>query len=165
MKPKFLLQNRLIILGDLVLIIVAALGSYALRTDLGPLFDYYLPQAIYFTAIALIIQPLVFYFFGLYRRMWVYASVQELKLVVIAVTCASVVLALIVTILRATNIIPNFIRSIVPIDWLLSLVLIGGLRFSMRILAEIPGIKLECQHAFKTSSGRWRWGCRRIGCS
>jgi FlaA1/EpsC-like NDP-sugar epimerase len=138
MKPKFLLQNRLIIIGDVLLIIIAALGSYALRTDLGPMFEFYLPQALFFTALALIVQPLVFYFFGLYRRMWVYASVQELKLVVIAVTCASLILALIITILRATDIISNFIRSVVPIDWLLSLVLIGGLRFSMRILAEVP---------------------------
>lgn len=140
MKAKFLLRNRLIILGDLFLIAAAAIGSFALRTDLGPLFEYYLPQAIWFVAICLVVQPLVFYFFGLYRRVWVYASVQELKLVVIAVTSASVILALVMILLLALNIIPNFPRSIIPIDWLLSLVLIGGLRFSMRILAEIqPG--------------------------
>ena len=138
MKSKFLLQNRLLILGDVVLIIAAALGSYVLRTDLGPMFEFYLPQAITFVFLALIVQPTVFYFFGLYRRMWVYASVQELKLIVIAVTTASVALALIIIVLLATNILPNFIRSIVPIDWLLSLVLIGGFRFSMRILAELP---------------------------
>jgi len=138
MKSKFLLQNRLLILGDIVLIIAAALGSYVLRTDLGPMFEFYLPQAITFVFLALIVQPTVFYFFGLYRRMWVYASVQELKLIVIAVTTASVALALIIIVLLATNILPNFIRSIVPIDWLLSLVLIGGFRFSMRILAELP---------------------------
>jgi FlaA1/EpsC-like NDP-sugar epimerase len=137
MKPKFLLRNRLMILGDLFLIIVAALGSFALRTDLGPLFRYYLPQAMWFVGLALVVQPLVFYYFGLYRRMWLYASVQELKLVVIAVTTASIVLALVITVLHALNIIPNFPRSIIPIDWLLSLVLIGGLRFSLRILAEI----------------------------
>jgi len=138
MKSKFILQNRLLIIGDLILIVAAALGSYVLRTDLGPMFQFYLPQAVFFVVLALIVQPIVFYFFGLYRRMWVYASVQELKLVVIAVTTASVVLALIIIILHATKLLPNFIRSIVPIDWLLSLVLIGGFRFSMRILAELP---------------------------
>jgi FlaA1/EpsC-like NDP-sugar epimerase len=137
MKSKLILRNRLIILGDLFLIVVAALGSFALRTDLGPLFRYYLPQALWFVGLALVIQPVVFYYFGLYRRMWLYASVQELKLVIIAITTASVVLALVVTVLRALNVIPNFPRSIIPIDWLLSLVLIGGLRFSLRVLAEI----------------------------
>lgn len=141
MKPKFLLQNRIVILGDLFLIVVAAFGSFVLRTDLGPLFRYYLPQALWFVGLALIVQPTVFYFFGFYRRMWVYASIQELKLIIIAITTASVVLALMVTLLRALNIFASFPRSIVPIDWLLSLVLIGGLRFSMRILAEIqPGV-------------------------
>lgn len=137
MKPKFLLRNRLLILGDMFLIIVAALGSFALRTDLGPRFKDYLPLAFWFVVIALVFKPLVYNFFGLYRRMWMYASIQELKLIVVAVTSASVVLALIVTLLNAINIFPDFPRSIVPIDWLLSLVLVGGLRFSMRVLAEV----------------------------
>lgn len=137
MKPKFLLRNRLLILGDLFLIIVAALGSFALRTDLGPRFKDYLPLAFWFVVIALVFKPLVYNFFGLYRRIWMYASIQELKLIVVAVTSASVVLALVVTLLNAINIFPDFPRSIVPIDWLLSLVLVGGLRFSMRILAEV----------------------------
>ncbi|MCU0487822.1 MAG: polysaccharide biosynthesis protein [Anaerolineales bacterium] len=136
MKPKFLLRNRLLILGDLFLIVVSALGSFALRTDLGPRFKDYLPLALGFVGIALVFKPLVYNFFGLYRRMWMYASIQELKLIVVAVTSASVVLALIVTLLNAINIFPDFPRSIVPIDWLLSLVLVGGLRFSMRVLAE-----------------------------
>lgn len=137
MKSRFFLRNRLILLGDLFLIIVAALGSFALRTDLGPLFRFYLKQAEFFIVIALIIKPIVFYQFGLYRRMWVYASIQELKIVVIAVTTASVVVSMVVVTLRALDIMPNFPRSVLPIDWLLSLVLIGGLRFSMRVLAEI----------------------------
>lgn len=137
MKPKFLLRNSLLILGDMFLIIVAALGSFALRTDLGPRFKDYLPLAFWFVVIALVFKPLVYNFFGLYRRMWMYASIQELKLIVVAVTSASVVLALIVTLLNAINIFPDFPRSIVPIDWLLSLVLVGGLRFSMRVLAEV----------------------------
>jgi FlaA1/EpsC-like NDP-sugar epimerase len=114
-----------------------------LRTDLGPRFKDYLPLALWFVGIALVFKPLVYNFFGLYRRMWMYASIQELKLIVVAVTSASVVLALIVTLLNAINIFPDFPRSIVPIDWLLSLVLIGGLRFSMRVLAEIQPAAAE----------------------
>ena len=39
--------------------------------------------------IALVVKLLVYYFFGLYRRMWIYASMRELRLVVLAVTLAS----------------------------------------------------------------------------
>lgn len=139
MLRKLFFRNRIIFIIDLILIIISALGSFALRTDLGPLFSYYLPQALWLIAVALLVKPAVFYVFGLYRRLWVYASIQELKIIVIAVTSASVVVSLILVLLRAINLLPFFPRSTLPIDWLLTLTLIGGFRFSMRILAEGQG--------------------------
>lgn len=136
LKPRILLQNRLVLVVDLFLIVVAALGSFALRLDLGPLLIYYLPQALWLVVIALVIKPVVYYFFGLYRHLWAYASIQELKVIVAAVTTASVMVSVTVVVLRATNTLPNFPRSALPIDWLFSLVLVGGLRFSLRIVAE-----------------------------
>jgi FlaA1/EpsC-like NDP-sugar epimerase len=136
MKPRVLLRNRLVLLGDLSLIVIAALGSFALRLDLGPLFIYYLPQAFWLVGVALVIKPVVFYSFGLYRRLWVYASIHELLLIVIAVSTSSVLVSMAVVGLLALNIVPNFPRGALPIDWLLSLALIGGLRFSLRVLAE-----------------------------
>ncbi|MBN1145958.1 MAG: polysaccharide biosynthesis protein [Anaerolineales bacterium] len=139
MKSRVLLRSRLLILADLFLIVVAGLGSFALRTDLGPLFMFYLPQAFWLLVIALPVKPVVFYVFGLYRRLWVYASIQELKLIVVAITSASVLVSVIVVALRALNVIPYYPRSTLPIDWLLSLILIGGLRFSLRVLSEAQG--------------------------
>ena len=150
MKPRLLVRNRLLFLGDLLLIVVAALGSFALRTDLGPLYIYYLPQAFWLVGIALLVKPVVFYLFGLYRRLWVYASIQELKLVVVAVTTASVAVSLVVVLLRAVQVLPFFPRSTLPIDWLLSLILIGGLRFSLRVLSESQSSASES----KTTSRR-----------
>ena len=136
MLQRYLLQNRLIFILDLFLIIGAALGSFALRTDLGPLFSYYLPQALWLIIISLIVKPLVFYAFGLYRRVWIYASINELKIIALAVTTASVIISLILVLSRAINLLPYYPRSTLPIDWLLTLVLIGGFRFSLRIVAE-----------------------------
>ena len=136
MKPRFTLRKRFIFLGDLLLIIAAALGSFALRTDIGPLFVYYLPQAYWLIGISLVIKPIVFYYFGLYSRLWVYASIQELKLIVLAVSVSSFLVSLIMVLLRAVQALPYFPRSTLPIDWLLSLALIGGLRFSLRIFSE-----------------------------
>ena len=42
MRTRIFTRNRLVLLGDLFLIIVAALGSFALRLDLGPFFIDYL---------------------------------------------------------------------------------------------------------------------------
>jgi FlaA1/EpsC-like NDP-sugar epimerase len=125
---------------DLFLIIIAAMGSYALRTDLGPLFNYYLPQALTLAGISLLVKPVVFYNFGLYRRLWVYASTQELKLIVFAVTTSSVLVSIAVVLLLAFKVIPYFPRSTLPIDWLLTLVLVGGFRFSLRLLMESQSI-------------------------
>jgi FlaA1/EpsC-like NDP-sugar epimerase len=135
-KSRYQIRNRLMFPADLFLIGVAALGSFVLRTDLGPLFDFYLPQAYWLLGISLLVKPGVFFLFGLYRRLWVYASTQELRLIVVAITSSSVLVSVIIVILRAVQVLPNFPRSTLPIDWLLSLVLIGGLRFSMRILAD-----------------------------
>jgi len=137
MKPRLFLRNRWLLLGDLLLIIISGLGSFALRTDLGPLFVYYLPQAIWLIGISLVVKPIIFRAFGFYRRLWAYASVQELKLIFLGVTSSSVVVSLMVVLLRALEIVPNFPRSPLPIDWLLTLLLVGGMRFSMRLLADI----------------------------
>jgi FlaA1/EpsC-like NDP-sugar epimerase len=122
---------------DLVLIVVSALGSFALRTDLGPLFAFYLNQAYWLIGISLIVKPIVYYYFGLYRHLWAYASAKELMLIVSAVTTASVIVSLIIVLCRAFNLLPYYPRSTLPIDWLLSLVLVGGVRFAARILAEV----------------------------
>jgi FlaA1/EpsC-like NDP-sugar epimerase len=129
-------KNWMLFVGDLLLIGVAALGSFALRLDIGPLFVWYLPQAYWFVAIALLMKPGVYYIFGLYRRLWAYASTQELRLIIAAVTTASVGVSVVVVILRAMQVLPNFPRGVLPIDWLLSLVLVGSFRFSLRLLAD-----------------------------
>ena len=126
MKSRFLLRNRLVLLADLFLILVSALGSFALRTDLGPLFMFYLPQALWLVAVSLVIKPIVYTIFGLYRRLWIYASVQDLKTIVVAVTTSSVLVSVVLVLMRAFNLLPYFPRSTLPIDWLLSLVLVGG---------------------------------------
>lgn len=145
MKTRFLLRNRTLLLGDLFLIVVSVLGSFVLRLNLGPLFLDHVVRAIWMIGIALVIKPVVYYQFGLYRRLWTYASIQELKLIVIAVSSASVLVSVTVTILQALGVFPGFSRSVLAIDWLLSLLAVGGLRFSLRILFETQSTNKEIQ--------------------
>ncbi len=133
----------MLFVGDMMLIVISGLGSFALRLDIGPLFIWYLPQAYWFIGVALVIKPIVYYIFGLYRRLWAYASTQELKAIVAAVTTASVGVSIVIVILRVVQVLPYFPRSVLPIDWLLSLALVGGFRFSMRILAETRSSSLD----------------------
>jgi len=96
MRGRPSVRNKYILFGDLVLILISILGSYALRFELGPQFFQYIPSAIWIAATSLLVKPLIYYLFGLYRRMWMYASVQELKLIIVSVTTASVVVSSIV---------------------------------------------------------------------
>ena len=77
-KPVPSVRNRYILAADLLLIIISVLGSYALRLELTDSFFIYLPSAYWMIGAALIIKPAAYYFFGLYRRMWIYATTREL---------------------------------------------------------------------------------------
>src|SRR5258706_569557 len=129
-------RNRFVLIGDVALIIVSVLGSFALRLDVSQL-PFYFPAAMIMCAAALLVKMPVYFLFGLYRRLWIYASTNELRLITVAVTTASVLTSgLMLVLISAGFIQPGMPRSALGIDWLLSLVLIGGSRFALRILAE-----------------------------
>jgi FlaA1/EpsC-like NDP-sugar epimerase len=135
-RPRVHIRNRYVLLGDLALIIVSVMGSFALRLDVGQL-PFYFPAILIMMAVALLTKVPVYYAFGLYRRLWVYASTNELRLITVAVTTASVVTSGLMLLLIGFGwVVPGMPRSSLGIDWLLSLVLIGGSRFALRILAE-----------------------------
>ncbi len=138
-RPR--VRNRFVLIGDLALIIVSVLGSFALRLDVGQL-PFYFPAALLMCAVALIVKIPVYYFFGLYRRLWIYASTSELRLITAAVTTAAVLTSGVMLLLISVGLIlPGMPRSALGIDWLLSLVLIGGSRFALRILSEQSGAR------------------------
>ena len=136
MKSKPNIRNRYLVLVDLVLIVAAILGAFALRFELGPLFFYYLPFAYWMIGVSLAIKPLIFYAFGMYRRMWVYASIRELRLVASAVSTASILVTVVLLIFYSLKLFNGFVRSVLIIDWLLSILFFGGVRFLLRLIAE-----------------------------
>ncbi|HSQ39836.1 MAG TPA: nucleoside-diphosphate sugar epimerase/dehydratase [Anaerolineales bacterium] len=134
-------RNRFVLIGDIVLILVSVLGSFALRYDVGQM-SFYFPAILIMSVVALLVKIPTYYFFGLYRRLWVYASTGELKLIAVAVTTASVLTGgVMLALIAAGRVLPGMPRTALGIDWLLSLVLIGGSRFAMRILSEQIGSK------------------------
>lgn len=136
MNKRF--RNRIVLIADFLLIIISVLGSYALRLEFTPDFvRYYVQGALWLAFLGLVIKPLVYFYFGFYRRLWIYASINELKLIAMAVTSASVIISVIFVSLFWLGVVgPGFPRSVLAIDWLLSLLLVGGFRFALRIIAE-----------------------------
>jgi len=128
------IRNRYLLLADIFLIAAAPILSFTIRLDTIR-FQRYYSACLAFIILALLIKPFIFYLFGLYRRLWRYASVDEALSITWAVTLSSVIIgALIFGVCLPFGVIESFPRSVPIIDWLLSLVLIGGLRFSFRLL-------------------------------
>ncbi|MEW6400331.1 MAG: nucleoside-diphosphate sugar epimerase/dehydratase [Chloroflexota bacterium] len=136
MKPRLHIRNRFVLIGDIALVITSVLGSFALRLDVTQL-PFYFPAALIMCGVAVLVKIPTYYYFGLYRRLWVYASTNELRLITVAVSTASVLTSgLMLALISMGLLVPGMPRSALGIDWLLSLVLIGGSRFALRILAE-----------------------------
>ncbi len=136
MRSRLHIRNRYVLIGDIILTVICVLASYALRLELGPIFTYYLPSAYYMVVVAVIIAPLIYRAFGLYRRMWIYASIQDLKVIFTSVVTASAAIAAVMILLFTFGAFQGFPRSVLIIYGVLSMLAVGGLRFALRVLAE-----------------------------
>lgn len=136
------LGRRLILAAaDALLLNAAALLAYLIRFEGNPppahLYQYE-AVAVPFTLLSLA----AFFLSGLYSSLWRYASVDEVFTVLRGTTASAGVLALLVYGLPALGRwaglevlaeARGFPRSIVILTWLLATILIGGLRFSVRL--------------------------------
>ena len=128
------MRNRYFLLADIPLIWIAALMAFVLRFDLR--FSAYSDQFFMFASAASVIKLVVFYTAGIYGRFWRYASIPDLVTLLIATTAASITILITLIVALWVGLVPEFSRAVVFNDWLLTLVLVGGLRGSARLLGE-----------------------------
>ena len=132
---SWLRGNRLFI-ADVILVALSVVASFFLRLNLEQFFLDYLPAFFWMLLVALLVKPLVYRRFGLYQRVWAYASIAEMKLIIIAVSVASLIVAVVIYSLYFLRVFAPFALSLPVFDWLVSLAVVGGLRFGLRLLAE-----------------------------
>jgi FlaA1/EpsC-like NDP-sugar epimerase len=130
------IRNRYLLFGDIFLTLVSVLLSYMVRLELIAIFPTYQSSLLWMMGAAVLIKPLVYFFFGIYSHIWRYASTRELILILSAVSTASILLSGTMIGLFAAGMFFGFPRSALIIDWLFSMVFVGGTRFIFRILAE-----------------------------
>jgi len=126
-------------LGDVALIALALYLSFLIRFE-GEIPSRWLEGLGVFLAVALGVKIPIFYLFGLYRMSWAYVSFNELANVFKAVSAGSLLLGTIYF-LAQEELGWNFPRSILILDYFLTLFLIGGWRSAKRIylgLFRIP---------------------------
>jgi len=132
---------------DLALLPAVAVMSFALRLDAAGMLNW-IPAILVWIVLSVPIKLLVFYWFGLYRQFWRYASVDELLLIVLATAMGEIVAAaLLFAVIVPLSGIVSFPRSIPFIDGLLTLFVVGGPRFAVRLAEQ----KRERQRRH----GRW----------
>ena len=128
------LQNRyMVFLHDLVMIPLAWISAYLLRFNLDDIPAHYWHQALLMLPLVLLVQGGMFWYFGLYRGVWRFASVPDLMRIFKAVVAGVVVSAVAIFFLTRLQGVP---RSVFLFDALLLIMLLGGPRFAYRWLKD-----------------------------
>ena len=120
-------------------------GQLNLGTN-GALFSQYSSSIVWYVIIIILVKISMFWSFGMYRRVWKYASLKDLVAIVESVTLSSVIMIVVFYItshpismfgVKINFSLPYFPRSIFIIDYLLTLILVMVSRFSERFFNEL----------------------------
>ncbi|OHE59640.1 MAG: multidrug MFS transporter [Thiobacillus sp. GWE1_62_9] len=125
-------RTAIIILYDILVAALAWLGAYWLRFNLEVPSEF---QTAAFSTLLWVVplQAAVFWRFGLYRGIWRFASLPDLKRIVLAVGLAALLIPLILILFRVNAVVP---RSVLILDPLLLVTVMGGSRLAYRAWKE-----------------------------
>ena len=151
MKKKSILRTVLQVIFDILIIFASFVISFFLRGQIGltgsqGLLTLYSNYIVWYILIVVISKLAMFWAFGLYRRIWKYASIKDMVAILEALLLASAIMVGIFYFLsNPINIfgftidffLPFFSRSIFIIDFLLTLILIIVSRYSVRFFSEL----------------------------
>jgi FlaA1/EpsC-like NDP-sugar epimerase len=128
------MRNRYVLGADIPLIAAAAFGAFVLRFDWFAW--HYRAELVPFVLLTVLVKVPVFYFFGMYQRYWAFASVKDMVALAVTVSGASVAVAMCLSLALLSGRIAEFSRSVLLIDWTLTLLATGALRMSVRIARD-----------------------------
>ena len=133
-------MRRTIIAGTLFLIDIAIIAivpyfSLFIRFD-GNIAHSYLTTLQSYLPETIVIQLITFYIFRLYHRLWLYASIHDMIMIVIAVSVSSLFIIAYTALLQI-----HIPRSIYLLNWILTIFLIGATRIGARIVQYIRQLR------------------------
>ncbi len=121
-------RSALIFFHDLTMVVLAWLGAYWLRFNLDIPSGFY--RAMWSALLVVVlVQGVILYAFGLYRGLWRFASVSDLKRILIACGIAGLASPAALVMAQQQGMVP---RSVFILDPLLLVLLMGGVRFTYR---------------------------------
>ena len=122
-----------VFLYDLSMVSLAWLGGFWLRFNLEEIPPHYLNFAVFSLPLVLVVQGLVFWYFGLYRGVWRFASLPDLIRIFRAVVLGLGLSALAIFFWNRMELTP---RSVFPLYGLLLLGSTSGSRLAYRLLKD-----------------------------
>lgn len=125
-------RGMLAMLHDVVAAALAWSFAYLLRFNFEPP-ENFLDEMMRTLVWVVPLQGLVFWRFGLYQGLWRYASVADLRRIFLAVLAAAAVIPLVLWMFRVAAVVP---RSVLVINPVLLLLIMGGSRFLYRLWKE-----------------------------
>ena len=138
-EPKVIrFRNRYLFLLDGILVGVAPLFAYAIRFEGWVWGEQHARTAVWYLALSLPAKLATFLFFGLYRRLWRHASVEELERISAACAVAAVLSALIgIVLIPALGLSPQRVPlSVLILDAFLMASVESTPRFLARLAAR-----------------------------
>jgi FlaA1/EpsC-like NDP-sugar epimerase len=127
-------RNRAAVFAhDLLMVPVAWFGAYWLRFNLDPIPEGFFHQSLILLPVVWMAQGGMFWYFGLYRGIWRFASIPDLVRIVKAVVAGVVIAATASFILTRLENVP---RSVFLLDAILLVLLLGGPRFVYRLFKD-----------------------------
>ncbi len=129
---KLDLRTLLAMLHDFVAAAFAWSLAYLLRFNFEPP-PHFIDEMLHTLIWVVPLQSIVFWRFGLYRGLWRYASVTDLRRIFLAVLTAAALIPLVLWMFRISAVIP---RSVLVINPALLLLVMGGSRFIYRLWKE-----------------------------
>lgn len=136
---------------DLLMIPAAWFIAYWLRFNLESIPTEFSQSAIRTFPIVLVVQGTLFWYFGLYRGIWRFASMPDLARIAKAVAVGTAASAIGIFLVTRMDGIP---RSIFPIYALLLLGLVGGPRFVYRWIKDHKLYRKEGKKALIVGAGK-----------
>lgn len=132
-------------LADAFLITASVYGSFLLRFD-GRIPPEIMREIRHYLPLALAVRLGLLMVYDLYNVSWRFFRLRELLRLVKAMSLAALVIGAVVFFLRSWPPFQAFPRSILVLDFIFSLVLVGGLRISKRAMREYaihsaPGLR------------------------
>lgn len=121
-------RNWYIPRGDVIFTIMSTVGAYIYRLEVLDGAGEYYSSLPWLLILSLIIKPIIFTIFKMYRTKWENASICDFVILFLAISGSSALMAVFTLIVFTDSVFSSLPRSIVIIDWILSVFFIGGLR-------------------------------------